>query len=103
MKNVYVKKKIRRFFSLKHKGQSMIEFTFSLVVFSLMIYAAAKFAFWLGPDLASRSVVYDELMDGRINPSYDFPLTKFHTVNSGHSLFPLTSGLVHSSKMLNRY
>ena len=62
----------------KKRGQSMIEFTFSLVVFSLMMYAAAKFATWLGPDLASRSRVYDNLMDGNINMNYNVPLQNFN-------------------------
>ncbi len=55
----------------------MIEFTFSLVVFSFMIYAAAKFTFWLGPDLAVRSMTYDALFDGRLRPDFDVPLTEF--------------------------
>ncbi|MFC1510578.1 hypothetical protein ACFL49_02850 [Candidatus Omnitrophota bacterium] len=69
---------MKKFCEQKNKrGQSMIEFTFSLVVFSFMMYAAAKFAFWLGPDLATRSIIYDELMDGKINIDYDVPLTPF--------------------------
>ncbi len=58
------------------KGQGMIEFTFSLIVFSFMIYAAAKFVFWLGPDLVNRGRAYDAKIT-TIDINYTPPLPSF--------------------------
>lgn len=76
------KKKKRQNLFCSCNAQSMIEFTFSLVVFAFMIYAAAKFAFWLAPDLVERGRAYDAEMSN-VDIDYTVPLTSFEGVVYG--------------------
>ncbi len=58
-------------FSLSSSGQTMIEFTFSLIVVLLMIYGMMKVFEWTGKDQAMRRMAHDELLFSDIKRKYD--------------------------------
>lgn len=51
-------------------GQTMIEFTFSLIVVLLMIYGLMKVFEWTGKDQAMRRKAHDDVLFSKIDRSY---------------------------------
>ena len=58
-------------FKLFCSGQTMIEFTFSLIIVMLMMYGLMKVFEWTGKDQAMRRIAHDEVLFSKIDRSYD--------------------------------
>ena len=57
----------------RKSGQTMLEFTFSLVVVLLMIYGLVKVFEWTGKDLVGRRMAEDASLMGPVKRIYDDP------------------------------
>lgn len=70
MKSLYNQKMNDNYSS---RGQTMAEFTFSLIVILLMIYGLMRIFEWTGKDQAMRRMSHDALITGKVEHSYDNP------------------------------
>ncbi len=53
------------------RGQTMVEFTFCLIVILLMIYGLMRIFEWTGKDQAMRRMAHDALITTGVKRSYD--------------------------------
>ena len=51
-------------------GQVILEFTFSMIIIMLMIYAAIKIFLWAGSDLVERRIDHDRVLTQVINEDW---------------------------------
>ena len=52
------------------RGQTMVEFTFCLIVILLIIYSLMRIFEWTGKDQAKRRIAHDDLIITRVKHSY---------------------------------
>ena len=55
------------------RGQTMVEFTFCLIVILLMIYGLMRIFEWTGKDQAMRRMAHDALITSKVEHSYNNP------------------------------